>query len=149
MTDTCIPEETAVRRLEGLLLEQYKQACDKNECLLPSEFFMRLLLNGDLEQFYQSNPRDSWLLAAAEKNIPVFTPGWEDSTCGNIIVANLLKGQIPHSPVKSGLDQMELGFCFEHRHVVPPSDSSPLRTTTATPSQPQPFELLIGVPASF
>jgi deoxyhypusine synthase len=106
VTDTCIPEDTAVRRLEDLLLKEYKQACDRGQSLLPSEFFKRLLLNGDLEQFYQADPQDSWLLAAAEKNIPVFTPGWEDSTCGNIIVANLLEGKIPHSPVKSGLDQM-------------------------------------------
>lgn len=106
VTDTCIPEETAVRRLESALLEQYRTACDNGEHLRPSEFFMRLLLSGELERYYESNPRDSWLLAAAEMDIPVFSPGWEDSTCGNIIVANLIEGKLPHSPVKSGIDQM-------------------------------------------
>jgi len=106
VTDTCIPEETAVRVLEDALLKEYKKACNRGEHLRPSEFFMRLLLSGDLEKYYQIDPRDSWLLAAAEKGIPVFSPGWEDSTCGNIIVANLMDGKLPHSPVKSGIDQM-------------------------------------------
>eukprot|EP00746_Dinoflagellata_sp_MGD_P022728 gnl/MRDRNA2_/MRDRNA2_15320_c0_seq1.p1 gnl/MRDRNA2_/MRDRNA2_15320_c0~~gnl/MRDRNA2_/MRDRNA2_15320_c0_seq1.p1 ORF type:complete len:472 (+),score=59.62 gnl/MRDRNA2_/MRDRNA2_15320_c0_seq1:141-1418(+) len=106
VTDTCIPEETAVRRLESALLKHYQTACDNGEYLRPSEFFMRLLLSGELEQYYESDPRDSWLLAAAQMGIPVFSPGWEDSTCGNIIVANLIDGKLPHSPVKSGVDQM-------------------------------------------
>merc|ERR1711934_387827 len=106
VTDTCIPEDTAVRRLEDHLLAAYKEACSKQQRLLPSEFFKQLLLSGELEQYYQANPRDSWLLAAAEKDIPVFSPGWEDSTCGNIIVANLMDGKLEYSPVKSGLDQM-------------------------------------------
>jgi deoxyhypusine synthase len=35
--------------------------------------------------------RDSWLVAAAEKNLPMFVPGWEDSTLGNIFVAHVAR----------------------------------------------------------
>lgn len=107
VTDTCIPEETAIRRLEGVLHKQWLASCEKGELLRPSEFFMRILLNGELEQYYQIDPKNSWLLAAAQKGIPVFSPGWEDSTCGNIIVYQMMEGKLPHCPVKSGLDQMQ------------------------------------------
>ena len=47
-----------------------------------------LLLHGDLE--YDADPNDSWLLAAADANLPIFVPGWEDSTLGNILTARVI-----------------------------------------------------------
>jgi len=35
----------------------------------------KILLSGDLKKSYQIDPRNSWLLAAAEKNLPMFVPG--------------------------------------------------------------------------
>ena len=32
--------------------------------------------------YYEIDPGDSWMLAAAEKNLPLVVPGWEDSTTG-------------------------------------------------------------------
>ena len=52
----------------------------------------KMLLSGVLEQYYEIDPKDSWMLAAAEKNIPIVVPGWEDSTMGNIFASMLLKG---------------------------------------------------------
>ena len=41
---------------------------------------------GTLAHHYEIDPKDSWLVAAAEADLPIVCPGWEDSTCGNIIV---------------------------------------------------------------
>ncbi len=54
----------------------------------------QLIESGVLEEFYEIDPKDSWVLAACEKNLPIFTPGWEDSTLGNIFVANAMRGDV-------------------------------------------------------
>ncbi|MEM8996735.1 MAG: deoxyhypusine synthase family protein [Acidobacteriota bacterium] len=94
VTDTCIPEEEAMRKIEGHMIAQWQEAERNGERLLAHEFFYRLLLSGELEGEYEIDPADSWLLAAAQKNLPLFVPGWEDSTLGNIFVACRRKGEL-------------------------------------------------------
>jgi len=107
VTDTCIPEEEAMRRIERKILELWQHADKKKERYFPYEYFYQLLRSGTLKNDYQIDPKDSWMVAACEKNIPVYTPGWEDSTLGNIIVANVIKKNLSGSyMVKSGLEQM-------------------------------------------
>ena len=77
VTDTCIPEEEAVRRLERAVLEEWLAADRKGEAYFPHEFLYRILLAGKLEQYYQIDPKDGWLLAAAQKGLPIMVPGWE------------------------------------------------------------------------
>jgi len=107
VTDTCIPEEQAFRVCEKALLGLFREACAAGEKLAPHELFYRLIRRGTLTGEYQIDPSDSWLVAAAEKNIPIVVPGWEDSTCGNIIVSNKIQGNIDSYPIQSGLEQME------------------------------------------
>lgn len=107
VTDTCIPEDTAIRRIEGEILKLWQEVDKSGKSLFPYEFNYRLLREKRLEKFYEIDPKNSWLLAAAEKNLPVFTPGWEDSTLGNIFVSHVTRGDISrYSVVKSGLEQM-------------------------------------------
>ncbi len=74
---------------------------------LPHEFLYRVLLSGKLSEHYQIDPKDSWLIAAAERNLPMVVPGWEDSTLGNIYAGHLLKGTIRNvGTVKSGIEYM-------------------------------------------
>lgn len=115
VTDTCIPEEEAMRRIEGALLKLWQEADRKGERLFPHEFFYRLLLEGHLEPYYQIDPKDSWLMAAAERNLPLFVPGWEDSTNGNMFAAHVMKGNIKHPHiVRSGIEYMiELAHWYE------------------------------------
>ena len=94
VTDTCIPEGEAMRRLEGALLEEWTNADQSGERYFPHEIIYRILNSGKLEQYYQIDPKDSWLLAAAEKNLPIIVPGWEDSTSGNMYAAANLSGEI-------------------------------------------------------
>ena len=107
VTDTCIPEEEAIRKVEGLLMASWKTAEENGERLFPYEHLYRILLSGDLDSEFEIDPDDSWLLAAAKANLPVFVPGWEDSTCGNIFAARRIDGSIQDgSVVRLGIDTM-------------------------------------------
>ncbi len=108
VTDTCIPEEEAMRRLENHVLELWKDADKKKEAYLPHEYLYRLLREKTLEKYYQIDPKDSWMVAAAEKNLPIIVPGWEDSTLGNMFVSQVIKKNISGlGVVKSGLHYMQ------------------------------------------
>jgi deoxyhypusine synthase len=107
VTDTCIPEEEAMRRIERVILDEW-MACDRRgERLFPHEFFYRILLDRKLEPYYDIDPKHSWLLAAAERDLPLFVPGWEDSTLGNIFAARCIDGRVKNPTTKrSGVEYM-------------------------------------------
>lgn len=107
VTDTCIPEGEAIRRIESEILELWGGADAKEERLFPHQFMYRLLLSGKLERHYQIDPENSWLLAAARKNLPVVVPGWEDSTLGNIYASHVIRGDIKNvHTVRGGIEYM-------------------------------------------
>ncbi len=107
VTDTCIPEEEAFRRLQKHIYKIWKEAEDKDERYFPHEYMYKLLLSGVLEQYYEIDPKDSWMLAAAQKNLPIIVPGWEDSTMGNIFASYCIKGELKASTMKSGIEYMQ------------------------------------------
>ncbi len=105
VTDTCIPE-TVMRHIEGRLIECWQRAAEAGVKKSPAEFLFEVLDDPALEEHYQIDPAHSWMLAAKEAGIPVFSPGWEDSTTGNIFAANVIKGIVPtHDCVRSGTEQ--------------------------------------------
>ena len=107
VTDTCIPEDEAIRRIEDALLDEWTAADEKGERYFPHEFLYRMLRSGALEQHYQIDPADSWLVAAAEKDLPIFVPGWEDSTCGNIFASHCMRGTVKNvHTVRTGIEYM-------------------------------------------
>jgi len=106
VTDTCIPEEEAFRRLQAHIFKIWKEAGDKGERYFPHEFMYKMLLSGVLEQYYEIDPKNSWMLAAAKKNLPIIVPGWEDSTMGNIFASYCIKGELKPSTMKSGIEYM-------------------------------------------
>ena len=106
VTDTCIPEEEAFRRLQKHVFNIWKKAEQEGKRYFPHEFMYQLLLSGVLEQYYQIDPKNSWMLAAAKKNLPIIVPGWEDSTMGNIFASYCIKGELNPSTMKSGIEYM-------------------------------------------
>lgn len=106
VTDTCIPEEEAFRRLQQHIFKIWKDAEEKGERYFPHEFMYKLIRSGVLEQYYEIDPKNSWMLAAAEKNLPIIVPGWEDSTMGNIFASYCVKGELNPSTMKSGIEYM-------------------------------------------
>jgi deoxyhypusine synthase len=107
VTDTCIPEEEAIRRIERAVLERWQAADKAGTPRFPHQFLYDIVRSGELRDRYQADERDSWLVAAAEWDLPLFVPGWEDSTLGNVFVARHLEGKIQSlDTVRSGLHAM-------------------------------------------
>ncbi len=107
VTDTCIPEGEAMRRMEKAMSEVWTAADRKGERFFPHEFFYQVLLSGKYKKHYQIDPKNSWMLAAAEKNLPMIVPGWEDSTLGNMYAAACLRRDIQNvHTVRTGIEYM-------------------------------------------
>jgi deoxyhypusine synthase len=107
VTDTCIPEAEAMRRIEAAVLEEWIAADQRGERLFPHEFMYRILRSGKLADSYQIDPRDSWLLAAAERDLPMWVPGWEDSTLGNMYTSHCITGEVKNvHTVRTGIEYM-------------------------------------------
>jgi deoxyhypusine synthase len=107
VTDTCIPEEEAMRRIERIVMEEWHAADRSGQRFLPHEFLYKVLRSGKLKQHYEIDPKDSWMMAASEKNLPLFVPGWEDSTLGNMFAAQVISGKVKNATtVRGGIEYM-------------------------------------------
>jgi deoxyhypusine synthase len=106
VTDTCIPEEEAFRKIQRHIHKIWKEANDKGERYFPHEYMYKLLLSEVMKADYEIDPKDSWMIAAAQKNLPIVVGGWEDSTMGNIFASYVIKGEITASTMKSGIEYM-------------------------------------------
>jgi deoxyhypusine synthase len=107
VTDTCIPEMEAMRRIETAVLEEWVKADRAGERCFPHEFMYRVLRGGGLKKHYQIDPRNSWMLAACEKNLPMWVPGWEDATLGNMFAGHCIEGDVKNvHTVRTGIEYM-------------------------------------------
>ena len=107
VTDTCIPE-TVMKHMESRLIKYWTEAADNGESFFPYEYMFRILDEPELKQHYQIPVEHSWMMAAKEACIPVFSPGIEDSTLGNMFAARVIDGTVKsHNALKSGTAQME------------------------------------------
>src|SRR6186713_1798231 len=106
VTDTCIPEEEAFRKIQEHIVKIWTDAEAKGERYFPHEYMYKLLLSGVMKEGYEIDTKDSWMVAAAQKNIPIVVPGWEDSTMGNIFASYVIKGELKVSTMKSGIEYM-------------------------------------------
>jgi deoxyhypusine synthase len=107
VTDTCIPEDEAIRRIEDHVLDLWQKTDRDGRSHFPYEFMYQLLESGKIADSYDIDPKDSWLIAAKDKGLPIFVPGWEDSTLGNIFTSHVIRKDISRSNVvKGGVDLM-------------------------------------------
>jgi len=107
VTDTCIPEMEAMRRIENVILEEWVKADQNGEAYFPHEFFYKILLSGKLDASFQIDPKNSWLLEAAKKNLPIIVPGWEDSPLGNMFAGHVISGDVKNvHTVRTGIEYM-------------------------------------------
>jgi deoxyhypusine synthase len=108
VTDTCIPEHEAMRKIEKAVLELWTAADRDGRRAMPHEYLYELLLSGKLAHEYEIDPADSWLMEAAKHDLPLFVPGWEDATLGNMYVAAHLRGEVKNlDTVCGGLHYMK------------------------------------------
>lgn len=106
VTDTCIPEEEAFRRIQHHIVKLWKDADAKGERYFPHEFMYQLLKSEVMKEHYEIDTKDSWMIAAMEKNLPIIVGGWEDSTMGNIFASYIIKGEMKATTMKSGIEYM-------------------------------------------
>ena len=107
VTDTCIPEMEAMRRLETAVLDEWVAADKAGERYFPHEFFYRVIRSGKLKQYYQIDPMNSWMVAACDANLPIIVPGWEDSTLGNMFAGHCISGGVKNvHTVRTGIEYM-------------------------------------------
>lgn len=107
VTDTCIPE-SVMRHIESNFMDVCAELAEKGESLFPYEIFFQLFESKVLEPHFRIDPKNSWMLAAYEKGIPVYSPGFEDSTLGNIFTARVMEKKIKsHHAIRTGTEQME------------------------------------------
>jgi deoxyhypusine synthase len=107
VTDTCIPEMEAMRRIEKAVLEEWIAADRAEEHYFPHEFMYKILRSGKLKKSYQIDPKNSWMVAACEKNLPIVVPGWEDATLGNMYAAAVIRGDVKNvHTVRTGIEYM-------------------------------------------
>ena len=121
VTDTCIPEHEAMRRIEAAVLERWVAHDRAGTRLFPHQFMYEILRSGVLTESYQIDPKDSWMIAAAEKDLPMFVPGWEDSTLGNMYSGHCISGDVGNvHTVRTGIEYM-MSLAEWYQAVAPAS----------------------------
>lgn len=107
VTDTCIPEDQAMRHIWKFVEKEWLAASREGGSRFPHEYLINILADPDFLNSFEIDRSHSWVLAAAEHEIPIFVPGWEDSTLGNKFVASVVEGKLERSCMLSGLDYMQ------------------------------------------
>ncbi|MCB9649068.1 MAG: deoxyhypusine synthase family protein [Deltaproteobacteria bacterium] len=105
VTDTSIPEDEAFRAVEKDIVPTWKKATADGTRRFWHEYFYELIQKVD-PSLHQGPAEESWLLAAAQANLPIVVPGYEDSTFGNIFASHVKYGECSASIVKSGIEYM-------------------------------------------
>ncbi|HLC76408.1 MAG TPA: deoxyhypusine synthase family protein [Candidatus Peribacterales bacterium] len=93
VTDTCIPDDVMVE-IHDAMLKLWQDAAAKGESHFHYEYFYQLIRSGFFKGKNDVPMENSWLIAASDMNIPVYTPGYEDSTLGNMFTADVMQGKV-------------------------------------------------------
>jgi deoxyhypusine synthase len=115
VTDTTIPEDEAFRAVEKILVPMWTRATETGQRRFWHEYFYDLVTSLDLKAC-DGDPAECWLLAAAERRLPLVVPGHEDSTFGNIFASYVKRGECSASIVRSGIEYM-VAFYDQYREL--------------------------------
>jgi len=90
------------------LLNLWSEAAEKGESFFPYQYMYRLIDDGFFQGKNQIPTEHSWVLAAHDMGIPIYTPGYEDCTLGNMFAADVILGHVKsHSAIRHGTEQFE------------------------------------------
>lgn len=107
VTDTCIPEDIMID-MHKAMRELWAKSATNGESYFHWEYFYKLIRSGYFVDKYDVPSENSWLIAACEADIPVYTAGFEDSTLGNMFCADVIQGKVAsHNCIRSGTEQFE------------------------------------------
>lgn len=104
VTDSTIPEKGAMAVVEDPIDKIWKRHQKAGTRVFPHEPLFELLRTGALADHYQKDTDESWLFAAAMRNLPIVVPGWGDSTLGQVYTAGLYTGEYSPSVIKTDLE---------------------------------------------
>ncbi len=113
VTDTSIPEDEAFRAVEKIIVPMWIHASGQGQRRFWHEYFYELVQAVGPE-LQSGPPQECWLLAAAQANLPLLVPGYEDSTFGNIFASYVKTGECQASIVKSGIEYMAWFYDIYH-----------------------------------
>jgi deoxyhypusine synthase len=106
VTDTCL-SPAAMEQVTNLFLELVGDADRAGERHYPFEFFRKLLDRMEISEARRRDGHDSWVLAAHELDLPVWTPGWEDSSLSmNLCASQIREGGVKGQSIRSGSEQL-------------------------------------------
>lgn len=105
VTDTSIPEDEAFRVVEKIIVPMWEKASATGERRFWHQYFYELIQAVPADK-HEGPTDECWLLAAAEKNLPIVVPGYEDSTFGNIFAGYVKHGDVSAAIAKSGIEYM-------------------------------------------
>ncbi len=107
VTDTCIPEDEAMRRIETRGARGMDGGRPEGRALLPARVLLPGAAQRQAEGVLPDRSEGHWMVAAAEQNLPMFVPGWEDSTLGNMYAAHCIRGDVKNvHTVRTGIEYM-------------------------------------------
>lgn len=84
ITDTFLPEDESVRIILESLEMLWREAEEQGKSYLWHEYFFMLFERDLIHIDPQADLDDCWVYQCWKHKIPIFVPGWEDSTMGNI-----------------------------------------------------------------
>jgi deoxyhypusine synthase len=107
VTDRCIPEREAVDFVVSAMERVWVDAEHSGVRKFPHEAIFQVLQDREVQARFQTDPGHSWLYCSMEKGIPIFVPGWEDSTLGNSFAVHCVTGAVSSvETVRSGVEYM-------------------------------------------
>ncbi len=119
ITDTFLPEEESVRVVLEDLMALWQEAAEKGVRRHWHEYFFQLFETQRIRPDPAADEGHCWLYQAWKHGVPVYVPGWEDSTMGNIFTHacyaghhEFLKAFRLETPVFSGVVRP----AFEYMH---------------------------------
>lgn len=118
ITDTFLPEEESVRKLLKPLEKLWREAEAEGKSYFWEEYFFQLL-DRNLIVWDPLLANDCWLYQAWKHNIPVFVPGIEDSTMGNIFAYFCYSGKdefLSKYKQKKSINSKIIKHSFDYMH---------------------------------
>ena len=106
VTDTCIPEEEAFRRLQQHIGEIWKDADAKAKVIFRMSSCIKSVERRSGSSTMKLIQRIAGCLRPQKKIFRLLLPGWEDSTMGNIFASYIIKEELKASTMKSGIEYM-------------------------------------------
>ncbi len=119
ITDTFLPEDESVRIILPKMRKLWEKAQREGKSYFWHEYFFQLFEHNLIKADPATSAEDCWLYQAWKHKVPVYVPGAEDSTMGNIFAQLCYKGKdkfLSKYKEKKPLSLSIIKHSFEYMH---------------------------------